>query len=201
MAMTEAAITVAVRAQFPLQSAGLSSVLAALPGLALVPEGSLPPPSVLVWWPGSDQLDSVPDHAGATRLLIILPDLRVPATVPADCSLFSPDEHPAALGVAIRQLVRGDPYLSPWIARALLERRLQAETAPAAELPRLSDREREVLSLLAQGLSNKAIAAQLFLSVRTVEGHLAGLYGRLGVHSRTEAALIGIRLAPLSQIK
>ena len=201
MAMTAAAITVAVRAHFPLQSAGLTCVLAALPGLALVPEDSLPAPSVLVWWPGREQLASVPDRAGATRLLIILPDLRVPAAVPADCSLFSPDEHPAALGVAIRQLVRGDPYLSPSIARALLERRLQAEAAPPAELPLLSDREREVLSLLAQGLSNKAIAAQLFLSVRTVEGHLASLYARLGVHSRTEAALIGIRLAPHSQVK
>ena len=196
MPMTAAAITVAVRAHFPLQSAGLTSVLASLPGLALVPEGSLPPPSVLVWWPGSEQLASVPDHAGATRLLIILPDLSVPAAVPADGSLFSPDEHPAALGVAIRQLLRGDPYVSPSLARVLLERRLHDEDAPPAELPRLSDREREVLSLLAQGLSNKAIASRLFLSVRTVEGHLANLYACLGVRSRTEAALIGIRLLP-----
>src|SRR3972149_122327 len=49
--MTAAAITVAVRARFPLQSAALTSVLAALPGLALVPEDSQPPPSVLGWWP------------------------------------------------------------------------------------------------------------------------------------------------------
>jgi len=194
--MTAAAITVAVRARFPLQSAALTSVLAALPGLALVPEDSQPPPSVLVWWPAREQLSSTPERASGTALLIILPDLDVPAALPADCSLFSPEEPPAALSVAIRQLVRGDPYLSPSIARALLERRLQVGGAPPGGLPDLSDREREVLSLLAQGLSNKAIAAQLFLSVRTVEGHMASLYNRLGVHSRTEAALIGIRLAP-----
>ncbi len=46
------------------------------------------------------------------------------------------------------------------------------------------------MGVLAQGLSNRGIAARLFLSVRTVEGHLASLCARLGVHSRTEAAII-----------
>jgi len=53
----------------------------------------------------------------------------------------------------------------------------------------LTDREREVLHLLAQGMSNKDIAQKLYVSVRTVEGHLANIYGKLQIKSRTEAAL------------
>jgi len=71
-----------------------------------------------------------------------------------------------------------------------------AQQTPAEQpaLPEpLSEREREVLTLLARGLSNKAIAQRLYLSVRTVEGHLANIYGKLAVHSRTEAALYAAR--------
>jgi DNA-binding NarL/FixJ family response regulator len=53
----------------------------------------------------------------------------------------------------------------------------------------LTEREREVLNFLAQGYTNKDIAQSLFLSVRTVEAHLRNIYGKLGVTSRTEAAL------------
>jgi DNA-binding NarL/FixJ family response regulator len=50
-----------------------------------------------------------------------------------------------------------------------------------------------VLALLAQGLSNKEIAQRLYLSARTVEGHLVNIYGKLDLHSRTEAALYAVR--------
>jgi DNA-binding NarL/FixJ family response regulator len=53
----------------------------------------------------------------------------------------------------------------------------------------LTEREQEVLSFLAQGYTNKDIAQALFLSVRTVEAHLRNIFGKLGVTSRTEAAL------------
>src|SRR5512139_1111644 len=57
----------------------------------------------------------------------------------------------------------------------------------------LSERELEILKLLATGLSNKEIASQLFLSVNTVKVHLRNIFGKLGVQSRTEATVIAIQ--------
>jgi len=59
--------------------------------------------------------------------------------------------------------------------------------SPSALLARLTDREREVLALAAQGLTNKAIGFRLAISDRTVQGHLANIYEKMGVSSRTEA--------------
>src|SRR5512147_2505914 len=57
----------------------------------------------------------------------------------------------------------------------------------------LSEREREILKLLATGLSNKEIASQLSLSVNTVKVHLRNIFAKLGVQSRTEATVIAIQ--------
>ncbi len=90
---------------------------------------------------------------------------------------------------AIRQVSRGETYFPPALTHHVLAipRPVTPNAQPLVEP--LTEREREVLQLLAQGLSNKAIAQKLYVSVRTVEGHLANLYGKLQVKSRTEAAL------------
>jgi DNA-binding NarL/FixJ family response regulator len=118
-------------------------------------------------------------------------NLEVPVDV---VGIFAKDETPAALGIAIRQISRGQQYLSPQVALALLRRPQEMIDSIPADLDSLTQREREILMQLSEGLSNKAIAARLYLSVRTVEGHLANLYSKLNVHSRTEAALIAIQL-------
>ncbi len=110
--------------------------------------------------------------------------------------LLSRDEPPAALGIAIRQVARREQYLSPSLATAILEKRQVSPRLTESEkstIETLSEREHEILELLAQGLSNKVIASRLYLSVRTVEGHLAIIYLRLDVHSRTEAMLMAVR--------
>ncbi len=98
-----------------------------------------------------------------------------------------------ALAVALRQAVRGELTLSPDLARALVGHLAQARR-PAPRTHRgLSDREREVLALVCDGLSNKEIGQRLYLSLRTVENHLASIYGKLGVRSRTEAAVVAVQ--------
>jgi DNA-binding NarL/FixJ family response regulator len=134
-------------------------------------------------------------------ILLIVGEIESPILPPGVAGLFSKDEKPEALGVAIRQIARGDQYLSPSLALALLERG-EAEAAPHDfDMSILTDRERQILALLGEGLSNKAISARLYLSVRTVEGHLTNLYTRLGVHSRTEAALMAIHHGLASKVR
>jgi DNA-binding NarL/FixJ family response regulator len=94
---------------------------------------------------------------------------------------------------AIRQVARGETFLSPPIVRELVSSVTAYREQTQPEVEPLTEREREVLGLLAQGLNNKDIAQKLYLSVRTVEGHLANIYGKLHLKSRTEAALWAVQ--------
>jgi len=115
------------------------------------------------------------------------------------------DEAPETLADAVRAAARGESWLSPAVARQVVRRalgqpmdasgdRLKDADRPARSpaLP-LTPREIEVLCLLAQGLDNTAIAGRLTLTTRTVQNHVSNIYGKLGVASRTEAALFAIR--------
>ena len=95
------------------------------------------------------------------------------------------------LYVAVRTVHRGECHLSPSIAARL--------AASLATEP-LTEREAQVLSLLATGLCNKHIAARLDISVGTVKAHLRSAFDKLGVHSRTEAILIAERRGMLRQL-
>ena len=199
--MSQPLITVAVRARYPLDRMGLAALITRLPGLQLIPLESDPPPQALVWDPGLREPVNLPHLTPETKVLLLVGDMESPTLPPGVVGLFSKDELPEALGVAIRQIARGEQYLSPSLALALLERG-EAEAAPHDfDMSILTDRERQILALLGEGLSNKAIAARLYLSVRTVEGHLANLYTRLRVHSRTEAALVAIRHGLASKVR
>lgn len=65
-------------------------------------------------------------------------------------------------------------------------------TGVAADLMRLSPREREVLTLLAEGLTNRQLASELFISERTANRHVSNIFGKLSVHNRTEAARVAV---------
>lgn len=90
---------------------------------------------------------------------------------------------------ALREVCSGGSVVQPQLARALL-RRLQPAPDAAG---RLTPREIEVLSLIAKGLSNRAVAEQLGVSRATVRTHLEHIYAKLVVSNRTEAVTLAIR--------
>lgn len=105
------------------------------------------------------------------------------------------DVHGEELVEAVRAVHSGESVLHPAITHKVLAR-LVGETGKR-ETPNveehLTDREHEVLELAAGGMANKEIAARLDVSARTVETHLTNLFRKLGVGSRTEAILYGLR--------
>ncbi|MGW3957893.1 response regulator [Streptomyces sp. NPDC004752] len=93
--------------------------------------------------------------------------------------------------VTVRAVLRGDIMLAPSALRRLVERYV-LPAAPAAErdrLARLTDRERDVLALVARGLSNTEIAARLFLGETTVKTHLGRILGKLDLRDRVHAVI------------
>lgn len=192
--MTHNEITVAVGGGHVLEQAGLSALITSLPGLRVIAIDHYPPPQVLVWIT-SASTGILPTSDPETAVVLLTEHAEDQSLPEKVRGLLSKDEPPASLGIAIRQVARGDQYISPSLAVAIIQARQQESEAPEPPVvDSLTDREREILKLLAQGLSNKMIAARLYLSVRTVEGHLANIYSRLGVHSRTEAMLMAVKV-------
>ena len=94
------------------------------------------------------------------------------------------DAEPDEISKAIDAAARGEVPLDPRAARALLSARRAATPAEA-----LSEREREVLLMVAEGLPNKVIAQRLSISEKTVKAHLTSVFRQIGVTDRTQAAL------------
>lgn len=97
---------------------------------------------------------------------------------------------------AVRAVHAGEPVLHPAIAKKVLARIASDETSePPRQASRavLTDRERDVLRLAACGMSNASIASRLSISLRTVQSHLTHTFDKLGVGSRTEAVIAGLR--------
>ncbi len=106
--------------------------------------------------------------------------------------------HGEELIKAVRAVARGESVLQPWLAEKAM-RRLSARTDDVGRsTEKLSEREFEVLRLAARGLPNKEIAIRLGLSVRTVHSHLANIFLKMQVGSRTEAVLLALRQGMIS---
>ena len=99
---------------------------------------------------------------------------------------------PETILSGIREVLAGGSPLDPKAARVLLTSRQTPRTAST-----LTDREREVLRLVGDGLPNKSIARRLGITERTVKAHLTSVYQQLGVTDRTQAALWAQRQAQI----
>ena len=110
------------------------------------------------------------------------------------------DVPPEEVAAGIRGVFHGQSLLSPMMATKLLTEFAQIsqrETVPAPtpglELPRLTDRELEILKLVARGRLNREIATELFIAENTVRNHIRNILDKLQMHSRMEAAMYAVR--------
>jgi DNA-binding NarL/FixJ family response regulator len=94
---------------------------------------------------------------------------------------------------AIRSVTRGGSYFSPPVAREIVAQIREPRAASEQPFTLLSGREREVLHLIAEGLSAKEIAAQLSISTKTVEAHRTSLMRKVGVRKATELVRYAVR--------
>jgi DNA-binding NarL/FixJ family response regulator len=95
---------------------------------------------------------------------------------------------------AIRGTVEGQAFVDPAVAGKLLSRVTSTQTRPASLLTeKLTERELDVLRLLAQGMTNADIAARLYLSEGTVRNHVSAILGKLDVADRTQAAVLALQ--------
>jgi DNA-binding NarL/FixJ family response regulator len=94
------------------------------------------------------------------------------------------------VAAAIRAARRGEVHLDPAVAKQLTQSLVTPRPQPATAL---TDRERQVLVLVARGLSNRQIADELVISERTARTHVSNILTKLGLASRTQAALLAIR--------
>ncbi|ROR83290.1 two component transcriptional regulator, LuxR family [Plantibacter flavus] len=198
--------------------AGLSVILGAEPDIEVVGEAidgadavrlakELRPDLICmdIRMPGTDGI-------AATRTITADPeldaDVLILTTFDVDADVFAALEAGAAgfllkgadeatLLAAIRSVAAGEGTLDQRLTRRILrefsERRREAPVATAPAESPLTDREFEVLDLLAQGLSNAEIADRLFVEPTTVKYHLAGLLQKTGARDRLQAVLWGIR--------
>lgn len=211
---SEAPTTILIADDYPFYRRGLRVFLEEQPDLAVVGEAGsaeellrlaeqLKPDVVLLDLDlaganGTDLVRAVRSRAAATKLVVfITPDdanaLAACVEDGADGCIMKNAEPPLILS-AVRAVCAGEP----WIQREMTGR-LFAELRRARQAERerleaaLSDRETEILRLLAEGLRNSQIAQRLFISERTVKVHVANIFSKLGLHDRVQATRYAIR--------
>ena len=149
---------------------------------------------------GIEATEKIKTIRPATAVLILTgydDDSYVFALLTAGAAGYLLKDVPSAEVVrAVRSVHAGEPVLHPAIARKVLARfAAEGEPQPRAQdsAGQLTGREQEVLTLAACGMSNARIAERLFVSARTVQVHLTNIFNKLGVGSRTEAVIVGLR--------
>jgi two-component system, NarL family, response regulator LiaR len=142
---------------------------------------------------GVEAIRRLREQSPATRVLVLTSfaeDEQVfPAVRAGAAGYLLKDVHPQELVEAIRTVHAGDALLHPTVAARLMQEFVEAE-APRGGL---TERELEVLRLVAHGRSNKAIALDLGVAEKTVKTHVSNILGKLHVADRTQAALYAVR--------
>jgi DNA-binding NarL/FixJ family response regulator len=194
-----------------LEAAGDIEVVATATGAQAVREVSLTKPDVVL-------LDiRMPDVDGLT-ILRQVQGLKPPPVV-AMLTTFDSDEYistalrsgaagfilkdtgPEQLAQMVRTLAAGGVVLSSKVTRTVVDGYLEsaADSAAATQVDRLTERERAVLVLIAEGLSNTDISARIHVSVGTVKDHVSAILTKLRVGSRVQAALVAERAGLLAE--
>lgn len=104
------------------------------------------------------------------------------------------DATPVELELALRAVARGETYISPRVSGAVIEKYLRSSEPAAGPLDLITPRQREILQLIAEGRSTKQIAAQLGVSVKTVDTHRALLMERLGIYDVAGLVRFAVRV-------
>ena len=177
---------------------GLREVFRGLQDLEVVADaalpGELPEVDVLVL----SSADYLPELGPEPPPVLLLTDDPEDSAALLDLPVWGAlplEAAPEELAVAVRALGEGLWVGAPALLGELLQRPGYTLTQEEAEMvvDPLTEREREVLQLAAEGLANKQIALRLAISEHTVKFHLSSLYAKLGVTSRTEAVRAGAR--------
>ena len=148
---------------------------------------------------GVEATKAIREQLPATRVIVLTSfieeDKVIPAIQAGANGYLLKNVSAPELVKAIQAAHSGQAQLDPLVARKLMER----VTTPASKDPEaalgemLTDREREVLKLIANGYANKEIARELVVSERTVKGHVSNILNKLGVQDRTQAALYAVK--------
>jgi len=121
-------------------------------------------------------------------------DKVFPAIQAGAFSYLLKDVSPEALVEAIRAAQHDESRLHPQVMRKLMDQvAQQAPARPANAVPALTQREREVLRLVAQGKSNREIAAILVISEKTAKAHISNILGKLALEDRTQMAIYALQ--------
>jgi DNA-binding NarL/FixJ family response regulator len=135
----------------------------------------------------------------AARILVLTSfssaDQVVPAVRAGAAGYLLKDAAPVEVEAAVRAVHRGEARLDPQVTATVMAEVAQPAAGPdEAALATLTPREREVLALLAGGLTNAQLARELFLSEKTVKTHVSSILAKLRLADRTQAALFAARL-------
>ena len=149
---------------------------------------------------GIDATRAIKENSPATKVIIMTAHdddrLLVDAVEAGASGFLSKDDAAEAVLAAVKSAADGEVLIDPaTLARLLpqVAREREQQRDALALLDDLTDREREILTLLAQGMRNDDIATQLYISPQTVQTHVRNILGKLRVHSKLEAVAFAVR--------